>query len=92
MATMTAQEIERLGRSLANDLLTSAPPLVKGPANQVADIIIQTIATNFAAETSIEREAQATLRAMGRQAEGLDHEVLLAGIRKQLAKKHGFTS
>lgn len=90
MATMTAQEIESIGRSLANDLLTASPPLVKGPANVVSDCIIQAIAANFAAETSIEREAQAALRAMGRQADGMDKDMLLKGIRDRIAKQRGY--
>jgi hypothetical protein len=90
MARMTATEIEQLGRSLANDLCTSDPPLVKGPANTVADVIIRTIAGNFAEEAAIERDTQAALKAMGRQADGMDLEKLIPGIRDRIAKQRGF--
>ena len=90
MSSLTRDEIQKLAISIATDLCREDPPAVRGDMAKVAAAAANAIATNFAQEAAIWREAREALDKMGRQAPNLDPARLLQGIGERLAKQKGF--
>lgn len=87
---LTRDQIHRLAIAIATDLCRNDPPVVRGEMSKVAAAAANAIAANFAEEASINREAEKTLQAMGRQSAELDPARLLRGLRERIAKQRGF--
>lgn len=90
MRLPTREEIQHLAIAITTDLCREDPPAVRGEMAKVAAVIANAVASNFAEEASIRREAEAKLASVGRSAPGMDPELLLAGLCERIAKQRGF--
>ena len=90
VSRLNRDQIHRLAIALATDLCRNDPPVVRGEMSKVAAAAANAIATNFAEEASIHKEAEKALEMMARQNPELDPTRLLRGLRERIAKKRGF--
>jgi hypothetical protein len=87
---MNKRELEALSQTIASRLTDSADPLVEGAIDKVAAAIFEAVADNLRTEAEIDKEADATLEQLGRDATGMDRAKLRQGIRERIAKKKRF--
>ncbi|HXC52449.1 MAG TPA: DUF507 family protein [Candidatus Limnocylindrales bacterium] len=88
--SLSRDDIQRLAISIATDLCREDPPAVKGEMNKVAAAVANAIATNFAQEAAIRREAEEALQKLGRQDPTIDPAKLFQGLCERIAKQKGF--
>jgi hypothetical protein len=88
--SLTREDIQKLAIQIATDLCREDPPAVKGEMSKVAAAVANAIATNFAEEAAIRREARAALDKMGSHGPDLDPSKLLQGLCERIAKQRGF--
>jgi hypothetical protein len=90
VSSLTREDIQKLAIAIATDLCREDPPAIRGDMAKVAATVANAIATNFAQEAAIRREAQAAMEKMGRQAPDIDPARLLQGLAERIAKQKGF--
>ena len=90
MSSLSRDDIQRLAISIATDLCREDPPAVRGDMAKIAAAAANAIATNFAQEAVIRREAEDALQKMGRQPNEIDPAKLFQGICERIAKQKGF--
>lgn len=90
MSSLSRDEIQRLAIAIATDLCREDPPAVRGEMARVAAAAANAIATNFAQEGAIRREAEEALQKMGRQPASIDPAKLFQGLCDRIAKQKGF--
>jgi hypothetical protein len=90
VSSLSRDDIQKLAISIATDLCREDPPAVRGEMAKVAAAVANAIATNFAQEAAIRREAEEALSKLGRQGPGLDPDKLLQGLCERIAKQKGF--
>jgi len=85
------EQIQRLAGKVYNDLSTNGLISPRGERGVVVDAISSVIARNFAAEQSLERDAERlldeTIAGMGRGAADIDRRRMLKMIKEKLAKE-----
>jgi hypothetical protein len=87
---LSRDDIQKLAISIATDLCREDPPAVRGEMSKVAAAVANAIASNFAAEAAIRREAEQALQQLGRQGPQIDPAKLFQGICERIAKQKGF--
>ncbi len=90
MSSLTRDDIQRLAIAIATDLCREDPPAVKGEMAKVAAAAANAIATNFAQEAAIRREATEAVSRLGRPDPSIDPDRLLQGMCERIAKQKGF--
>lgn len=85
------EQIQRLAGKVFKDLSTNGLIILRGDSATVVDAIARVITQNFAAEQSLERDAERlldeTIAAMGRGAAEIDRRRMLKMIKDKLAKE-----
>jgi hypothetical protein len=85
------EQIQRLAEKVFNDLSTNALITLHGERGVIVDAISSVISKNFAAEQSLERDAERlldeTIAGMGRGAADIDRRRMLKMIKDKLAKE-----
>jgi hypothetical protein len=85
------EQIQRLAEKVYNDLSTNALITSHGERGVIVDAISSVISKNFAAEQSLERDAERlldeTIAGMGRGAADIDRRRMLKMIKDKLAKE-----
>ncbi|MDD5284925.1 MAG: DUF507 family protein [Desulfuromonadaceae bacterium] len=85
------EQIQRLAGKVYNDLSKNGLITLRGERGVVVDAISSVIARNFAAEQSLERDAERlldeTIAGMGRGAADIDRRRMLKMIKEKLAKE-----
>ena len=74
----------------ARKLLDEASPAIKGPHGVVAEAVSAAISANFAAEASIQLEAERTFEKLGSSTSGMDRDTLLRGLKERISQARGF--
>ena len=90
MIELSLQELAGLASALASELCSGPQASVQGQPARVAALVEGALVANFRTEAAIEREANKALAQLGRQTTGMDHDKLLDGIIKRIAKTRGF--
>jgi hypothetical protein len=85
------EQIQRLAGKVYNDLSANGLIIPRGERGAVVDAISLVISRNFAAEQSLERDAERlldeTIAGMGRGAADIDRRRMLKMIKEKLAKE-----
>lgn len=87
---LSREDIQKLAIQIATDLCREDPPAVKGEMARVAATVANAIATNFAQEAAIRREAGEAMQKLGRQDPTMDPGKLMQGLCERIAKQKGF--
>lgn len=88
--SVSANELEAIGLSIARALCEPSHPPVKGPADAIVRAVVSAMQENFRVEAAIEREVDDQIEKLGATARGLDPEKLRSGLRDRIAKQKGF--
>jgi len=85
------EHIHRLAAKVYNDLATNSLIIPRGAPGTVVDAISSVISKNFAAEQTLERDAERlldeTIAGMGRGAGDIDRRRMLKMIKEKLARE-----
>jgi hypothetical protein len=85
------EQIQRLAEKIYNDLSTNGLITSHGERAVIVDAVSSVISQNFAAEQSLERDAERlldeTIAGMGRGAADIDRRRMLKMIKDKLAKE-----
>ena len=90
MKDRSKQSIEDVAMQAARKLLDEASPAIKGPHGVVAEAVSAAVSANFAAEASIQIEAERTFEKLGSSTSGMDRGTLLRGLKERIAQARGF--